>query len=241
MRPSKRKNNEMRGVSIETSVLNSCQASCIIKVGSTHVICSAVFEKQVPRFLKGSGTGWITAEYGMLPCSGSQRIKREAASGKQTGRTQEIQRLIGRSLRAAVDLRAMGEYQVLIDCDVINADGGTRTASITGGYVAMHLLFKYMLKKGILEKNPIKHQIAAVSCGIYDGEVIVDLDYVEDSNAQMDANFIFTAEGLIVEMQAAAEKSPVKEDALSEMLSYAKNAIPILCNVQMEALLRSEK
>lgn len=191
MRPSKRKNNQLRKILIEPNVLNHAEGSCIIKFGNTHVICSASFDDTVPRFLKGQNKGWATAEYGMLPRSTNQRMRRESSNGKQGGRTLEIQRLIGRSMRAAIDLNLLGERQILIDCDVINADGGTRTAAITGSYVALHLAIRNLMDRKILRKNPLTSQIAAISCGIYNGETIVDLDYDEDSTAEVDANFVF--------------------------------------------------
>jgi ribonuclease PH len=191
----------------------------------------------VPRFLRGQNHGWITAEYGMLPRSTSQRMKREAAQGKQGGRTQEIQRLIGRSLRAAVDLKALGERQILIDCDVINADGGTRTAAITGAYVALSLAFRDMVGKRILRANPMKLQVAAISCGIYKGEAIADLDYLEDSDADVDANFVFSSDGRIIEVQGAAEKEPFSEEEFAEMLQLAKKGASDLFAAQNQALL----
>jgi ribonuclease PH len=237
MRPSGRKPNQIRDVVIESGVLLNNHASCIIKIGNTHVICSASVDTQMPRFLRGSNQGWITAEYGMLPNATSQRTKRESAQGKQSGRSQEIQRLIGRSLRAAADLKLLGERQIIIDCDVINADGGTRTAAITGGYVALHLMLGQLVKERVIRTNPLKIQIAAISCGIYNNQVISDLDYVEDSNADMDANFIFDSNGGIIELQATAEKDPCTEEQFISMLKVAQSAVPNLFAAQTKALL----
>ena len=239
MRPSGRKPNQIRDVVIETGVLINNQASCVIKIGNTHVICSASLDSQMPRFLRGSGKGWITAEYGMLPNATSDRTKRESAQGKQSGRTQEIQRLIGRSLRMAVDLEALGERQIIVDCDVVNADGGTRTASITGGYIALHLIFGQLVKERVLRNNPLKMQIAAISCGIYKGQVVSDLDYIEDSGAEVDANFIFASDGRIIEVQATAEKEPCTDEQLISMLGVAKSSVSQLFESQIKALLKS--
>ena len=178
LRPSKRKNNQMREVSVEKNILNNAEGSCLIKFGNTQVICSASLENSVPRFLKGKNSGWITAEYGMLPRSTGQRMQRESTKGGQSGRTQEIQRLIGRSLRSMIDLKLLGEKQIIIDCDVINADGGTRTAAITGSYIALHLAIRSLLDQRIIKSNPLKCQIAAISCGVYEGQTNVDLDYI---------------------------------------------------------------
>lgn len=224
MRPSKRKVTELRDISIEPNVLNHAEGSCMVKFGNTHVICSASIDDFVPRFLKGKNSGWITAEYGMLPRSTNQRMRRESANGKQGGRTLEIQRLIGRSMRAAIDLQALGERQILIDCDVINADGGTRTAAITGSYIALHLAIRSLIDKKILRKNPLIAQIAAISCGIYKGEAIVDLDYDEDSSAEVDANFVFNQKGNLIEIQGTGEKGDFTTEQLLEMLTLAKDA-----------------
>jgi ribonuclease PH len=237
MRPSGRKPSQIRELSIETGVLNSAEGSCMIRLGGTHVICSASLDDGVPRFLRGQNSGWITAEYGMLPRSTSERMKREAAQGKQGGRTQEIQRLIGRSLRAAVDLKALGEKQILIDCDVINADGGTRTAAITGAYVALYLAFRDMIGKRILRVNPMKLQVAAISCGVYKDKAICDLDYPEDSDAEVDANFVFSSDGRIIEVQGSAEKEPFSEEQFAEMLQLAKQGVGDLFAAQNKALL----
>ena len=238
MRPSKRKNNQLREVAIETGYLINNKHSCLIKIGNTHVICSATLEDEVPRFLKKTGKGWLTAEYSMLPTCSNQRIKRESSQGKVSGRTQEIQRLIGRSLRAAIDLSKLGERQIIIDCDVINADGGTRTASITGGYVALQLLIHDLLNKKILYHNPMISQIAAISCGVYNGEVVLDLDYDEDSDADIDGNFIMTGDGKIIEIQISAEKDPCSEEQFQSMLLVSKEAISKLCIMQNKTLLK---
>ncbi len=237
MRISGRKPSQIRELTIETNVLNHAEGSCMIKLGNTHVICSATLEDGVPRFLRGQNHGWVTAEYGMLPRSTSGRMKREASQGKQGGRTHEIQRLIGRSLRAAVDLKALGERQILIDCDVINADGGTRTAAITGSYVALYLAFKDMMRKRIIKTNPMKLQIAAISCGIYKGQPIVDLDYPEDSDADVDANFVLASDGRMIEVQGSAEKEPFSDEQFVEMLSLAKQGASTLMAYQNKVLL----
>lgn len=238
MRPSGRKFNQLRDIIIETGVLlNNPHGSCMIKIGNTHVICSATVDENVPRFLRNQGQGWLTAEYGMLPASTNSRIKREAAQGKVGGRTQEIQRLIGRSLRAAIDLKALGERQILIDCDVINADGGTRTASITGSYVALHLALSNLVKQHVIKTHPLTTQIAAISCGIYKDHAIVDLDYPEDSDAEVDANFVFTSNGDLVEIQGSAEGAPFSPAQLNEMMDLAKAASEKLFAAQNKALL----
>ncbi|MFK7967986.1 MAG: ribonuclease PH [Rickettsiaceae bacterium] len=236
-RPSKRKNNQMRDVSIEKDILHNADGSCLIKFGNTQVICSASLENSVPRFLKGKNSGWVTAEYSMLPRSTGQRMQREASKGGQSGRTQEIQRLIGRSLRSMIDLKLLGEKQIIIDCDVINADGGTRTAAITGSYVALHLAIRSMIAKKIIKNNPLKCQIAAISCGIYEGQTIVDLDYIEDSKAEVDANFIFGSNGNIIEVQAAGEKRDFTQQQLIEMLDLAQKSTSELFQIQNQVLL----
>jgi len=235
-RPSKRKNNQIREVSIEKDVLKNADGSCLIKFGNTHVICSASFEDSVPRFLKGKNTGWINAEYGMLPRSTNDRMQREAKGG-QSGRTQEIQRLISRSLRSVVNLKLLGERQIIIDCDVINADGGTRTAAITGGYVALHLAVRSLMEQRIFKNNPLKNQLAAISCGLYNGEIIADLDYEEDSKAEVDANFIFSSSGNLVEVQATGEEHEFTSEQLVEMLKLAKEATSKLFQIQNKVLL----
>jgi ribonuclease PH len=237
MRPSKRKNNQMRDLIIEPGYLVNNPFSCMIKLGNTHVICSATLDEDVPRFLRKTGKGWLTAEYGMLPRSTPDRMKREASQGKQSGRTQEIQRLIGRSLRSVVNTSALGERQIMIDCDVINADGGTRTASITGGYVALQLLIHDMINRRLIRDNPLKAQVAAISCGIYNGEAVLDLDYPEDSEAEIDGNFVFTSDGGIVEIQASAESKTCSDEQFQEMLGLAKDAMQKLFAHQTKALL----
>ncbi|MCC8416991.1 MAG: ribonuclease PH [Rickettsia endosymbiont of Bryobia graminum] len=237
MRPSKRRNNQLRNISIEPSVLNNADGSCLIKFGNTHVMCSASCETTVPSFLRGQNQGWVTAEYGMLPASTNQRMKRESIQGKQSGRTQEIQRLIGRSMRAAVDLKMLGERQIIIDCDVINADGGTRTAAITGSYIALHLAIRSLMARKILKINPLIRQVAATSCGIYQGQAVVDLDYLEDSSAEVDANFVLSGDGNLIEIQGTAEKEPFSIDQFNEMLKLAKNAASELFILQNKILL----
>ncbi|WP_367363666.1 ribonuclease PH [Candidatus Tisiphia endosymbiont of Nedyus quadrimaculatus] len=239
MRDFNRKNNQLRNISIEPSVLLNADGSCLVKFGNTHVICSATYETSVPPFLRGQNQGWITAEYGMLPRSTHQRIKRESTQGKQSGRTQEIQRLIGRSMRAAIDLKALGEKQIIIDCDVINADGGTRTAAITGSYIALHLAIRSLIARKILKTNPLISQVAAISCGIYKGQSIVDLDYLEDSNAEVDANFVFSGNGNIIEIQSTAEKNPFSEEQFYDMLKLARSAASDLFKLQNQILLNS--
>jgi len=207
MRPSGRKLDEMRRVSIETGVTKHAEGSCLIKVGDTHVLCTATLEERVPPFVKGTGLGWVTAEYGMLPRSTTSRMRREAASGKQGGRTVEIQRLIGRSLRAGVDRVSLGERQITVDCDVLQADGGTRCASITGGWVALRLAVNKLMKSGAIVTNPLEYPVAAVSCGIYAGQPVLDLDYPEDSEAGVDGNFVMLGNGSLIEVQMSAEGS----------------------------------
>jgi ribonuclease PH len=236
MRPSGRKNNELRNIQIQTDINMNADGSCLIKCGNTHVICTASVDEQVPRWMKGKNSGWVTAEYGMLPGSTSSRVRREATNGKQSGRTQEIQRLIGRSLRSVIDLRALGERQVIVDCDVIQADGGTRTASITGGYVALHLAFDKLCRENRISKLPFTNDIAAVSCGIYDGEVVLDLDYPEDSNALADANFVMTGDGKIIEIQGTAEEYPFEQKQFLQMMQYAEDGIKELVLKQKEIL-----
>ena len=239
MRHLGRKNNQLRPISLELSPLINAEGSCLIKIGNTHVMCSATYEVQVPSFLRGQNQGWITAEYGMLPRSTSQRIKRESMQGKQGGRTQEIQRLVGRAMRCIVDLQKLGERQIIIDCDVINADGGTRTAAITGSYVALYLAIRSLMKKRILKINPLINQIAAISCGIYNGEPILDLDYLEDSEAEVDSNFVFAGNGDLIEVQGTAEKNPFSEEQFLAMLKLAKSGAAELFKLQNRILLES--
>lgn len=235
-RPSGRDLNQMRDVVIETDVSKHAEGSCLIKCGDTHVLCTASVETNVPRWMKGSGKGWVTAEYGMLPRSTGSRMDREAARGKQSGRTQEIQRLIGRALRAVVDMKALGENQVRVDCDVIQADGGTRTAAITGGFVAMHLAFQHMVKVGLIKEAPITDMVSAISCGIYKGEPVLDLDYIEDSDADTDANFVITGNLGICEIQGTAEKEPFSEEEFLALLALAKKGCGELTEIQKVAL-----
>ena len=232
MRPSDRKLDELRNVSIETNVTMHAEGSCIIKMGDTHVICTATVEDRVPPFIKGTGQGWITAEYGMLPRSTGSRMRREAASGKQGGRTVEIQRLIGRSLRAGVDRLSLGERQITIDCDVIQADGGTRCASITGGWVALRIAIDELLKSGTLSNDPLISPVAAISCGIYAGQPVLDLDYSEDSEAGVDGNFIMLGNGKMIETQISAEGATYSRDQLNSLINLAEKGTSELFNIQ---------
>lgn len=225
MRPSGRQLNEMRPVSIETNVTKHAEGSCMIRIGDTHVLCTATLEDRVPPFIKGSGLGWVTAEYGMLPRSTTSRMRREAAAGKQGGRTVEIQRLIGRSLRAGVDRVALGERQITIDCDVIQADGGTRCASITGGWVALRLAVNKLMKAGDVITDPLMDPVAAVSCGIYAGQPVLDLDYPEDSEAGVDGNFIMTGSGNLIEVQMSAEGSVFSRDQMNQLMDLAEKGV----------------
>jgi len=226
----------MRPVTLEAGFAKHAEGSCLVKFGNTHVLCTASLENQAPPFLRGSGRGWVTAEYGMLPRATSERTRREAAAGKQSGRTQEIQRLIGRSLRAVTALELLGEWQVIIDCDVLQADGGTRTAAITGGFVALHRCLSFMTATGLIARHAIKDHVAAVSCGIYEGRPVLDLDYAEDSAAATDANFVLTGAGGFVEIQGTAEGAPFSEDELSQLLGLARKGIAMLVQAQKEAL-----
>ncbi len=235
MRPSGRKPDEMRPVAIETGVSRHAEGSCLISVGETKVLCTASLEENVPGWLRGLGRGWVTAEYGMLPRATGSRMRREAKSG-QSGRTQEIQRLIGRSLRAVVDLEALGERSIVIDCDVLQADGGTRCASITGGWVALKQCIDWMKARDMLESDPLKDHVAAISCGVYGGQVILDLDYAEDSEAETDANFVITGAGGLVEIQATAEEDPFTEEQFGEMLKFARAGITALVQAQKQAV-----
>ncbi len=235
MRPSGRNLDEIRSITIETNVTKHAEGSCLIKIGDTHVLCTATVEDRVPPFVKGSGLGWVTAEYGMLPRSTGSRMRREAASGKQGGRTVEIQRLIGRSLRAGVDRVALGERQITVDCDVIQADGGTRCASISGGWVALKLAVKKLLKEGIVNTDPLISPIAAISCGIYAGQPILDLDYSEDSEAGVDGNFIMMGSGNMIETQISAEGSTYSRSQLDELMDLAIKGIKDLIIAQEKA------
>ena len=235
-RPSGRKHDQMREVEIVPNVNKHAEGSCLIKFGDTHVICTASVEERLPPWLRDAGHGWVTAEYGMLPRSTNTRSNREAARGGQGGRTQEIQRLIGRSLRAITDLNDLREIQIRLDCDVIQADGGTRTASITGGFVALHLACQNLVKLGVLEKLPLRDHIAAVSCGIYKNIAILDLDYPEDSNAQADSNFVLTEKHDVVEIQGTAEERPFLESSFYDMLALAKKGVSELIRIQKTAV-----
>ena len=236
MRPSGRKHNEKRAVSAEIRISKYAEGSCLIKFGDTHVLCTASVEERVPPFLRGQGLGWVTAEYGMLPRSTHTRTDREAARGKQSGRTLEIQRLIGRSLRAVTDTKALGERQVRIDCDVIQADGGTRTAAITGGYMALYSALKNLVSKKVLPRVPLSDQVAAISCGVYKGCPVLDLDYSEDSSADADCNFVLTGTGGIIEVQATAEKEPFSPNIFDELTDLAKCGVAELVRLQKTVL-----
>ena len=232
MRPSSRKPDEMRAVTIEKGYSLHAEGSCLIKCGNTHVLCTASLEERVPPWLRGAGKGWVTAEYGMLPRSTHDRMRREATAGKQSGRTQEISRLIGRSLRSVVDLEALGERQITVDCDVIQADGGTRTASITGGFIALKECLAWMKHRGMVKDHVLTDNVAAISCGIYEGTPVLDLDYDEDSAAETDANFVMTGSGGIVEVQGTAEGKPFSEEEFLNLLSLAKAGIADLVKLQ---------
>lgn len=234
MRPSGRKTDQMRPISIETGVSRHAEGSCLIRVGDTHVLCTATIDERVPPFMKNTGLGWVTAEYGMLPRATNTRMKREAKDG-QSGRTQEIQRLIGRSLRAGVDRVALGERQIVVDCDVLQADGGTRCAAITGGWVALRLAVNKLMKAGLVLSNPLIDPVAAVSCGIYAGQPVLDLDYPEDSEAGVDGNFVMTG-GRLIEVQMAAEGATFTRDQMSKLLDLAEKGIAELAQTQMAAV-----
>ncbi len=234
MRPSGRQIDEMRPISIETGVTRHAEGSCLIKCGDTHVLCTASIDEKVPPFLKNSGLGWVTAEYGMLPRATHTRMRREAKNG-QSGRTQEIQRLIGRSLRAAVDRVALGERQIVIDCDVIQADGGTRCAAITGGWVALRLAANKLMKAGDVFSDPIADHVAAVSCGVYAGQPILDLDYPEDSEAGVDGNFVITGTGRLVEVQMSAEGATFSREEMDTLLGLADKGVSDLVAAQKAA------
>ena len=237
MRPSKRQPDEMRAVSFERGVSMHAEGSCLVKFGNTHVLCTASLEEKVPGWLRNTGKGWVTAEYGMLPRATGDRMRREAAAGKQGGRTLEIQRLIGRSLRAVVDLQALGEQQITVDCDVIQADGGTRTAAITGGFVALHDCLTWMASRSMISlPKVLKDHVAAISCGIHDGVPVLDLDYAEDSSAGTDANFVMTGKGGIVEIQGTSESAPFSEEEFAALLGLAKKGIARLVDLQKMAV-----
>jgi len=232
MRPSQRKNNELRSIEIIKNYTKHAEGSVLIKFGDTHVICTASVEETVPSFLKGKNQGWITAEYGMLPRSTSTRMIREAAKGKQSGRTQEIQRLIGRSLRSIINLKKLGEITIQIDCDVIQADGGTRTASITGAYVALNDAIQNIIKKGIIKDSPIIDSVAAISLGIKDSNILLDLDYLEDSTCDTDMNIVMTGSGKFIEIQGTAEKKAFTHDEMNNLIDVAKQGIKQLTDIQ---------
>jgi ribonuclease PH len=237
MRPSCRQPDELRPVSLERGVVKFAEGSCFVKFGETHVLVTATLEDRLPPWLKGQGRGWITAEYGMLPRATLERTRREASAGKQSGRTVEIQRLIGRSLRSVVDLKALGERQITIDCDVIQADGGTRTASITGAWIALYDCLAWMKTRDMVEMSVLRDHIAAISCGVFGGVAVLDLDYAEDSQAETDANFVLTGNGNIVEIQATAEKTPFSETEFTTLLALAKKGVAKLIDLQKMAVM----
>ena len=237
MRPSRRQPDELRAVSLERGVVKYAEGSCFVKFGDTHVLVTATLEEKLPPWLKGQARGWVTAEYGMLPRATLERTRREASAGKQGGRTVEIQRLIGRSLRAVVDLQKLGERQITVDCDVIQADGGTRTAAITGGWVALYDCIAWMKTRDMLRADPMRDHIAAISCGVHNGTAVLDLDYAEDSEADTDANFVMTGTGNIVEIQGTAEKEPFSEEQLLALLALAKKGIAKLVDLQKMAVM----
>ena len=236
MRPSGRTPEQMRDIKLEAGISRNAEGSCLVQFGNTKLLCTASVDSGVPPFLKNTGKGWVTAEYGMLPRSTNSRMPREAAKGKQSGRTQEIQRLIGRSLRAVINLQALGERQIVVDCDVLEADGGTRTAAITGAYVALHQACSWLVEQKKISRSPLVSSVAAVSCGIFKGTPVLDLDYDEDSNAQVDANFVITGEGKLVEIQGTAEEAPFSESEFLALMQLAKSGIATLSELQKEAL-----
>jgi ribonuclease PH len=237
MRPSRRQPDELRAVSLERGVVKYAEGSCFVKFGDTHVLVTATLEDKLPPWLKGQARGWVTAEYGMLPRATHERTRREASAGKQNGRTVEIQRLIGRTLRSVVDLQALGERQLTVDCDVIQADGGTRTASITGAWVALHDCIAWMRARDMLKGNPLRDHVAAISCGIFNNVGVLDLDYAEDSEAETDANFVMTGKGNIVEIQGTAEKTPFTEEQFLGLLALARRGIGKLVELQKMAVM----
>ena len=236
MRPSGRTIDQIRPISIEIDITKHAEGSCLIKCGDTHVICTASVEENVPPFLRKSGLGWVTAEYGMLPRSTGSRMRREAGSGKQSGRTLEIQRLIGRSLRSVVDRVVLGERQIIVDCDVIQADGGTRCASITGGWIALRLAVNKLIEKKIIKNDPILDHVAAISCGIYAGTPLVDLDYLEDSDAGVDANFVMSSDMKLIEIQGSAEGARFTRDEFNKLMDLAENGVATLIDAQKQAI-----
>jgi ribonuclease PH len=237
MRPSRRQPDELRAVTLERAVVKYAEGSCFVKFGDTHVLVTATLEDRLPPWLKGRARGWVTAEYGMLPRATLERTRREASTGRQGGRTLEIQRLIGRSLRAVIDLEALGERQITVDCDVIQADGGTRTAAITGAWIALHDCLAWMKARDMLRREPLRDHIAAISCGIFEHNPVLDLDYAEDSEAETDANFVMTGSGGLVEIQATAEKAPFSEQQLAELLALARKGIAKLVDLQKLAVM----
>jgi ribonuclease PH len=237
MRPSRRQPDELRAVSLERGVVKYAEGSCFVKFGDTHVLVTATLEDKLPPWLKGQARGWVTAEYGMLPRATLERTRREASAGKQNGRTVEIQRLIGRSLRTVIDLQALGERQITVDCDVIQADGGTRTASITGAWVALHDCIAWMRARDMIKGNPLRDHVAAISCGVFNNVGVLDLDYAEDSEAETDANFVMTGKGNIVEIQGTAEKTPFTEEQFLGLLALARRGIGKLVELQKMAVM----
>ena len=236
MRPSTRAPEEMRAVSLELGVTRYAEGSCLAKFGHTHVLCAASVEAGVPGWMKGQGKGWVTGEYGMLPRATHTRGRREAAQGKQSGRTQEIQRLIGRALRSVVDLKALGDRTITIDCDVVQADGGTRTAAITGAWVALARACNYLVEEGVLKQTPVQGQVAAISCGVHEGTPVLDLDYAEDSSAEVDSNFVLSGDGRLIEVQATGEARPFTDEEFAEMVRLAKLGCGKLFEAQRKAL-----
>ena len=236
MRPSERKPDELRTISIETGFPKHAEGSALIRLGDTHILCTATIESRVPSFVKGTGLGWVTAEYGMLPRATDSRTRREASAGKQGGRTVEIQRLIGRALRAGVDRVVLGERQITIDCDVLQADGGTRCASVTGGWVALRLAMDRLMQAGEVSCNPLTSPVAAVSCGIFDGQPVLDLDYAEDSAADVDGNFVLLGSGQLVEVQMSAESTSFSTEQMAELLTLAQKGISELVAAQQAAI-----
>ncbi|MBI1252014.1 MAG: ribonuclease PH [Alphaproteobacteria bacterium] len=236
MRPSGRAPDQLRDVALETGVSRYAEGSCLAKFGHTHVLCAASVEQGVPGWLKGQGRGWVTGEYGMLPRATHTRGRREAAQGKQSGRTQEIQRLIGRALRSVVDLKALGDRTITLDCDVVQADGGTRTAAITGAWVALARACKYLVDEGVLKETPVRGQVAAISCGVFDGAPVLDLDYAEDSSAEVDSNYVLAGDGRLIEIQATGEQRPFTDDEFAEMLRLAKLGCGRLFEAQVKAV-----
>ncbi len=232
MRPSNRAPDELRKVSFERGVARYAEGSCLVRFGETHVLCTASLEDKPPQWLRGQGRGWVTAEYAMLPRATATRTRRESSAGKVSGRTQEIQRLIGRSLRAAVDLPRLGERQITLDCDVLQADGGTRTAAITGAWIALHDCLKWMTHRSIIRDNPLKEHVAAVSCGVHQGQAVIDLDYAEDSTAETDANFVMTGKGALIEVQGSAEGAPFTEEQFLALLALARRGVAKLIELQ---------